>query len=224
MNGEEKETRLQQELAHLRARLLLMCATVSEAVAEVCAAMDDEDGRRAEAVIAGEAEVDALENEIDALIFSLLVRNQPVAQDLRFVVASLRLVIDLERIGDEAASIAGRLLAPSGLLPAPLREGIRPLADMAADFYRKAVEAFRAGNAELALELSRSDDRSAKMEEEATQRVMDYIVSADKDAEQPRAEMRAILICRSLSRICRRAANMGAHTYFIAWGINLKHA
>ena len=112
-----KETQLQQGLTQLRTRLLVMGAAVGIAVDEACAALESGNTGRAIAVVDGDAAINALENEIDEMALSLLVRNQPMAQDLRMVVGALRMVIDLERIGDEAAGIAERSIILREKLP-----------------------------------------------------------------------------------------------------------
>ena len=92
---------LQQLLVSLRTRLLVMCASVGIALEDAGKAMAAGDPGRAASVIENDAAIDALENEIDEMALQLLARTQPVARDLRFVVSALRMVVDLERIGDE---------------------------------------------------------------------------------------------------------------------------
>jgi phosphate transport system protein len=221
MNG--KETQLQQALIHLRTRLLVMAATVGIAVDDACAALTAADTERAYAVVDGDSVVDALENEIDEAALSLLVRYQPVAQDLRLVVAAQRIVIDLERIGDEAVSIADRVLSLREPLPEPAVKSVSFLAHSANDLYKKAVDAFREGNSRAALELCRGDEESSRTEARALGRIMDSFSSDGKKIGQSYAGMHSILICRSLNRICRRAANIAEHTYFTVEGVNMRH-
>ncbi len=195
------------------------------AVDEACSALAAGNMGRASAVVDGDAAINALETEIDDMALSLLVRNQPVAQDLRFTVAALRMVIDLERIGDEAASIAERALILHGPLPDPILEAVNVLMEEAKSLYKRAVETFREADPEKALALCRSDDESTQMEVRALQHIMDYFcLSAAGQDGQPYAGMHGILICRALNRICRRSANIAEHTYFILQGVNMKHA
>ena len=95
-----------QAIAGLRTRLLVMSAAVGIALDESFRALDERSPARAAAVIDGDNVIDDLEDEIDEQALCLLARTQPVACDLRFVVGALRMVADLERIGDEAVSIA----------------------------------------------------------------------------------------------------------------------
>jgi phosphate transport system protein len=222
-----KETQLEHGISRLRTRLLVMCVAVGIAVDEACDALADGNMGKAGAVVDGDAAVNALENEIDEMALSILVRNQPVAQDLRIVVAALRMVIDLERIGDEAVSIAERAIILHEALPLPVMDAVAALTAAAKALYARAVGAFRGLDAEAALSLCRSDDESTQVEVAALQRIMDYFCLETGAGEAGQsgayAGMHGILICRALNRICRRAANIAEHTYFIAKGVNIKH-
>ena len=224
MNG--KETQLQQMLTQVRTKLLVMAAAVGISLDEANEALRSGNVGRATAVVDGDADINAMETEIDAMALSLLARNQPVAHDLRFVVAALRMVIDLERIGDEAVSIAERTIILQELLPAPVDKAVSDLMEAARNVYRQAVDAFRQGDAEAALALARNDEESTQMEVDALRRIMDHFYGGAESCsgrDQPYAAMHSILICRALNRICRRAANIAEHTYFIAQGVNIKH-
>jgi phosphate transport system protein len=224
-----KESQLEQNIAALRTRLLVMCASVGIALDEACDALTSGNEEKACAVVDGDSAINALENDIDETALSILVRNQPVARDLRFVVASLRMVIDLERIGDEAASIAERVPILHEALPGPVMNAIYPLMAAAKKSYKQAVAAFRTLDSDKALTLCRSDDESTQEEVKALQGIMDYFCDyfcLDREANIDKKSytgLHGILICHSLNRICRRAANIAEHTYFIAQGVNIKH-
>ncbi|MDR2818962.1 MAG: phosphate signaling complex protein PhoU [Desulfovibrio sp.] len=221
----DKETQLQHGITRLRTRLLVMCATVGIAVDDACSALATGNMGRAGAVIDGEMAVNALETEIDEMALTLLVRHQPVAQDLRFIVAALRMVIDLERIGDEAVNIAERAIIVHERLPEPVLSVVSPLMAAASGGYKKSVEALRLGDGAKALDLCRSDDENTQIEVQALHRIVDYFCpNGDKaQGNQAYIGMNGILICRSLNRICRRSANIAEQTYFIAEGANIKH-
>ena len=222
---QEKETQLQQMLTQLRTKLLMMGAAVGIALDEACNAMEEGNEVRAAEVVDGDAAINAMENEIDELALSLLVRNQPVAQDLRFVIGALRMVIDLERIGDEAASIAERTVTMETPLPKEVMDAVGLLMRSAITMYVQAMDAFRKANKEEALGLCRVDDDIAQQEVAALHRVMEYFCG-DPDGQRKAMSyegMNGILICRSLNRICRRCSNIAEHTYFIVEGVNIKH-
>ncbi|MDR3358752.1 MAG: phosphate signaling complex protein PhoU [Desulfovibrio sp.] len=220
----EKKTQLQKGIAQLRSHFLVMCATVGIAVDDACTALTTGNLGRAGAVVDGDAAVDALENEIDEMALSLLARYQPVAYDLRFIVGTLRMVVDLERIGDEAVCIAERAIVLHELLPEPVLTAVNSLMTMATANYRKAVESFCTADIGQALAICRSEDETTQMEVAALHRIMDCFCSdGGGDGGRSYMGMHGILICRSLTRICRRLSNIAEQTYFIAKGVNIKH-
>ena len=221
----EQETQLQQMLTKLRTKLLMMGAAVGIALDEACAALEEGNAVRAAEVVDGDAAVNAMENEINELALSLLVRNQPVAQDLRFVVGALRMVIDLERIGDEAASIAERALAMEMPLSREVLEAAGPLMRSAITMYTQAMDGFRTADNDAALRLCRVDATIAGQEMAALRKVMEFFCGK-RDGEGKGVGLEGvngILMCRSLNRICRRCSNIAEHTYFIVEGANIKH-
>ena len=221
----EKTTQLQQMLAQLRTKLLMMGAAVGIALEGACSALETGNTGRAAAVVDGDATINAMENEIDELALSILVRNQPVAHDLRFVVGGLRMVIDLERIGDEAASIAERTIIMEEALPQGVMEATGLLMRSAITMYTQAMDAFKTAGKEQALRLCRVDDEISQQEVTALHRVMEYFCAKEDGRSNGLSYggMNGILVCRSLSRVCRRCSNIAEHTYFIEEGVNIKH-
>ena len=184
---------LQQLLATLRTRLLVMAASVGIALEEAGKALAANDPGRATAVMENDAAIDALENEIDEMALQLLARTQPVAGDLRFVVSALRMVVDLERIGDEAVSVA-----------------------------EQAVRIFRENRADEALQCIHGDGEALQCEVRIIQGIMERLSDPTSGLKPPLA-MHIILITRSLTRIWRRSINIAEHVYFISQGESLKH-
>ena len=221
-----KETQLQQGLTQLRTKVLVMSASVGIAVDEACAALQSGNVGRAIAVVDGDRAINALENEIDEMALSLLVRKQPVAHDLRLVVGALRMVIDLERIGDEAASIAERTIILQENLPVPVLDAVSGLIKTAISSYRIAIAAFKDADTQTALAIIENDDECVQREVMALHYIMDRLCLDNDAVRSSRSQlgMHGILICRSLNRICRRSANIAEHVYFITRGVNIKHS
>ena len=213
-----------QMLATLRTRLLVMFAHVGIALDESGKALAQDDAARALAVQEGDAVIDDLENEIDELCLRVMARLQPVAGDLRFVVAALRMVVDLERIGDEAAAIAERVLLLHEL---PINEGdMRRLREMFAQAraaYAQASDAFREEDAQAALNLRADEDDALQAEVALLQALMPMPGEDGRVSGDPRAAIHAMLIVRSLTRIWRRSVNIAEQIYFMRHGASLKH-
>lgn len=218
----KQETHLEQMLVSLRTRLLVMCASTGIAFENACTALVTRNVGAATAVMEGDSIVDALENEIDAKALSLLARTQPVARDLRFVISTLRMAVDLERIGDEAQSIAERTIVMQDLPPSPVMDEVKGFIAVAQKAYNNAVTAFREGNAQLALEVCRDDDDGNQMEVHILQNIMNHL-TANPPRINPYVAMHIILITRSVGRVWGRASNIAEHAYFTVEGVSLKH-
>ena len=214
----------QHMLATLRTRLLVMYAQVDIALEEAARSYEKGEAVRAIAVCDGDTAIDALENEIDELCLRLMARIKPVAGDLRFVVAALRMVVDLERIGDEAAAIAERVLLLHEL---PINEeDMRRLREMFAQAraaYAQASDAFREEDAQAALNLRADEDDALQAEVALLQALMPMPGEDGRVSGDPRAAIHAMLIVRSLTRIWRRSANIAEQIYFMRHGASLKH-
>ena len=219
-----QETHLQSQMEQLRTRLLIMCVTVEEVVANACTAFCDGNVELAHAVIDADSGIDALENEVDEMALCLMARSQPVARDLRFIVSALRMAIDLERIGDEAVAIAERALLFREMSKLPAIDLKRQMISMAQNALHDAIVAFREEDVPLALKVCRGQDDIVQLEVHLLQKVMlDLAGMADRIDTAGWAALHAILIARSLSRIFGRASNIAEHCYFMKQGVSIKH-
>jgi len=219
-----QETHLHSLLEELRTRLLVMCVCVEEVVANACTALDENNVQLANTVISADNGIDALENEVDEMALSLIARSQPVARDLRFVVSTLRMVVDLERVGDEAAHIAERVLLLQDSPRPPAFDVMRRMMELSRKALHEAIAAFREEDVPLALQVCRSKDDIAQLEVLLLQKVMQNLAEIARgkgDAGWP--TLHAILIARSLSRISGRASNIAEHCYFMKRGVSIKH-
>jgi phosphate transport system protein len=140
--------------------LVEMNAVVNAAMARATTALLDADLALAEQVISADGKIDAVRDELEGKSFDLLARQQPVAGDLRIIVTSLRMVADLERMGDLALHIAkvARMRYPSSAVPAELRETIREMGWIAERIAGKAGDALAGKDVALAEELESDDD------------------------------------------------------------------
>jgi len=214
------ETHSQQLLAQLRTRLLVMGATARIALEHATQALVEGNAAKAQSVVENDHVIDALEREIDAQSLNILIRTQPMAGDLRLVVGALRMVIDLERIGDEAAAIAGRMLLSPRTLWTSMALANEKMISFAQKLLNDALAAFQEQNADASLALCRLNDEITQ-EEMAIFESICHMAPVAGSEENP--AIPSILIYRSLSRICHRAFNLAEHTCFIVTGENIKH-
>ena len=150
--------RFDQQLETLHQELIGMGAMCQEAIAAGAAALLDHDPAMAEVAIAREVEIDRQEREIESLCMRLLLQQQPVARDLRTVSSALKMIGDMERIGDQAADIAeiSRHLSPGCPLPGQIH--IRDMAQAAARMVDGSVDAFVKKDLQAAQDVIQYDD------------------------------------------------------------------
>ena len=148
------------ELAQLGDDLVTMSRLVETAVSTAGTALLTADLTLAESVIAGDAAIDALEGQIDERCIQILVKQQPVARDLRIVVTALRMTASLERMGDLAQHIAAvaRLRYPANAVPGPMAHTFAEMVDAAVRVARRTTTLLETHDLELAAQIEADDD------------------------------------------------------------------
>ncbi|OUC93930.1 phosphate signaling complex protein PhoU [Streptosporangium minutum] len=149
-----------EELDALTDRLVEMTRLVRSAISRATTALLDSDLQLAESVISHDEEVDRIFSEIEASIFDLMARQQPVAVDLRTIVVALRMGTDLERMGDLAEHVAkvARLRHPESAIPPEIRSTILEMGQIAERLITKTGSCIASRDVESALELEADDD------------------------------------------------------------------
>ncbi len=171
-------------------------------------------------VIALDTLIDQDEVDLHALILRMLALRQPVADDLRFLTSALRLVTDLERIGDEAVNIAERAGGDDGHAKTVVAEDLGRMADGARDMLRAALEAFMQwDDAAAAAVLKRDDEvdtRCAAVIEAMTAWISEH-------APEVQAGYRTICVAKYLERIADHATNIAEEDIFMVRGDDVRH-
>lgn len=210
-----------QELEILRRGVMKMGGLAEEMITEAIAALLEGDTARAQAVIEADDRVNLMEKEIDEQATEILARRQPTASDLRLVMAIIKTVNDLERVGDEAEKIA-RIAIELADLDRP-RNNYYELETMAGhvrSMLRDALDGFARMVPEVALTLYRADEKVDDEYEAILRQYYTYL------AEQPRQTTRiinAIWIARALERIGDHAKNIGEHIFYLVEGKDVRH-
>ncbi|MFI6320919.1 phosphate signaling complex protein PhoU [Nonomuraea sp. NPDC050556] len=166
-----------EELDALTERLVEMTSLTRSAISRATTALLDADLQMAESVISRDAEVNAIFAEIEASIFELMARQQPVAVDLRMVITALRMGTDLERMGDLAKHVAkvARLRHPESAIPNEVRSTILEMGQIAENLVTKAGAVVATRDVDTALELGADDDAMNKLH----RRLFKVILSKD---------------------------------------------
>ena len=214
------ESHLHQMQETLRTRLLTMGTRAEQAVDNACYALVHRDAEMARKVIDGDSEIDAMENEIDEHALSILACAQPVAKDLRFVISTVRMVLDVERIGDQAVHIARRAISLRKRAPSILIGDLESYGARSSMIVHNSMQSFQNNSVEQALEVCLNDADIVLQTEEISRKIIDSVVEQSVDAY---LGMHALLVVRALDRVCHRALNIAEHTYFMVQGENIKH-
>jgi phosphate transport system protein len=212
----------EEELADLQRRLVTMGARCEELIEMACRAMIERDKDLAERVEKADREIDIGEMEIDDLAVRILALRQPAARDLRFLVFALKVVTDLERIGDEASNMAERAaqLAAEGFVIEELQPKVQEMAALTKALVHQALEAFVQGDEALARGVRERDDEVDAMYGEILRGCLEYIKEHPKHVP---AAMCIASTSKYLERIADHATNIAEMVVFVTSGEDVRH-
>ncbi len=213
-------SRFQQGLDELKEKLLRMGGLAEQAIDRATEAYRTRDSKYCQMVLTGENAINEAEREIDELSLDLLAMQQPMAVDLRFILAVLKINADLERVGDQAVNIAQRVLDLISEPEVQLPVDIPRMADSVSTMVQRALEAFLDGKAEVAEAVLQMDGIVDRMKDEA------FIVLVQKMNNEPsvtRSALNVLLISRNLERIADHATNIAEDVIFWVRGADVRH-
>ena len=210
----------EQELEELKGKLLEMSAQVESAVQRSVSAVTQKDRSAAEQVFRDEARINELQIEIDEFAINLLATQNPVAADLRLVVAALKINTDLERMGDLSVHIAQRALS---LLTEPVIKpmvDIRHMSALVESMVRKSMDAFVSNDADMARSVLASDDAVDSLRTASYHELVSFMEKEPRNIPQA---LDLIGITRSLERIADHSTNIAEGVLFLVKGIDVRH-
>jgi phosphate transport system protein len=211
----------EQELRQLRELVLLMGARVEEMLAQAMRAFVERDIDLAGATIASDRQIDQLEIEIDEHSLRMLARRQPVASDLRFITTTLKLVTDLERIGDLCVNIGERVVELGVEPPLSAAGSVTRIAEAARAMLHDALDAFVAGDAEKARQVI---DRDQAVDSYYAQLFPELVGVMMADPGDVYRATRLQSIAKYLERIADHATNLAEMVVFMVQGKDVRHA
>jgi phosphate transport system protein len=207
-----------QELKRLRNMMTQMGGIVETQVALAADAIVRRDNASATRAVEEDPKVDALEREVEAFVIRLLALRQPVANDLRQIVAALKITGDLERIGDYAANVAKRSIVLSEFsLPYSLA-GFAHMARMVQEQLKSIIDALGENNAEKAVEVWRSDQVVDDIYNAIFRELITYMM---EDARNITPCAHLLFIAKNLERIGDHATNIAENLYYAVTGETL---
>ncbi len=215
---------LQAEIRKLQQKALRLSALTEEAVRQSIYAAEKGDAALARSVILGDRKIDEAEVELEEDCLKVLALYQPVAVDLRILVALLKINNDLERIGDYSVSIAKRAvrLADFAVAPGDVHPNFSPLVNMVLTSFRKALDAFIAMDSDAARVICRSEDEIEAVRKSVTKDLTEAIrLSSDQTVIDTALEY--LRIARSLERISEHAINIAEDIVYMVDGVVIRH-
>lgn len=207
----------QNELDAIFTDLAAMCRKVERAVADATAALMNADAEVAERVISADVAVDEARDALELKAYDLIALQQPVAGDLRVIVAALRMVSELERMGDLSVHIAkvARLRVPDHAIPEPLRDLFTAMADIAKDMTERARDIILTRDVEAAIALGRDDEEMDEL------RRRSFTEMLERDWEHGiESAVDVALLGRYFERISDHAVSVANRVVFVVTGHN----
>ena len=203
-----------EQIAHLGEEMIAMGALVEHTIEDACEALRLGDVVRARRIMEGDREVDRKEREIEALCLHLLLQQQPVARDLRQISSALKMITDMERIGDQAADISEIVTVMDLTQPRPGHFSV--MAHAAVDMVHRAIDAYVRQDVELARQVMESDD---VVDELFDQVKGDLAVLLRENAERSGSVLDMLMIAKYFERIGDHAVNIAEWVAYSVTGL-----
>ncbi len=209
------------EMEELNELLLRMGALVESSIRRSVQSLVDRDKELAKAVLRDEPTINQMQVEVDARATRVLALNQPVARDLRFLTATLKINTDLERMGDLAVNIAERTIALLNRPPVKPLEDIPKMASLVQDMLLKSLDAFVKVDAELAQTICPADNEVDALRDKVYTELVEFM---QRDPATVPAAVDLIFVARNLERIADHATNIAEDVIFLAKGVDFRRA
>jgi phosphate transport system protein len=209
-----------EELDGLKQTLLAMGGLVEDQIRRAMQALLERDDVIAQDVIDRDRQVNTYDVEVDEQCVNLLALHQPAASDLRFITTAMKIVTDLERIGDQAVNIAQRALELNREPQLKPYIDLPRMADRAQRMVKESLDAFVAGDTALARQVCAADAEVDALKEQIFRELLTFMM------EDPRTVSRAIrviLISRFMERVADHATNIAEMVIYLVEGKMVRH-
>jgi phosphate transport system protein len=209
-----------EELEALKQTLLAMGGLVEDQIRRVMRALLERDDALAQEVIDRDQQVNAYDVEVDETCVSLLALHQPTAGDLRFITTAMKIVTDLERIGDQAVNIAQRVLELNREPQLKPYIDLPRMAEKAQQMVKESLDAFVARDTALARKVCAEDADVDALKEQLFRELLTFMMEDPKTI--PRA-IRLILISRFMERVADHATNIAEMVIYLVDAKMVRH-
>jgi phosphate transport system protein len=220
--GKEKgmETHFHKELQELKEDLLKMAALVEEAISTAVLSLVRRDSDLARKTFEGEDQINRMEIDIEDTCLKLLALRHPMAADLRFITSAMKIITDLERMGDQAVNIAERAISLNQEPQLKPYIDIPKMAEIAQSMVKDVLDAFVNSDSKLARSVCERDDLVDGLNDQVFRELLTYMISDPRNITR---SVHLMIVCRCLERIADHATNIGEDVIFMIDALVIKH-
>ncbi len=211
---------VQRQISNLKQKILFVGTLVEEATAKSISALMNRDRNLARTVIEEDDEIDRMEVDVEEEVLKTLALYQPVAADLRFVVAVLKINNDLERMGDLAKNIAKRVLFLTQCERVDLPVEFRTMSTKTQSMVKRSLDALVNSDTALARKVREADDEVDSLRREIQKRIEQQII---ENPQQTECLMRLTSVSRHLERLADMATNIAEDVVYMVDGEIVRH-
>ena len=209
-----------EALASLRNNVLMMAGLTERSLDRAMRGLFERNDNLCLSAIADDEEIDQLEKQMDKDGVDILLRFQPVASDLRRVVSAMKLSSNLERVADQATSIARRARKLNQHPPLPEVDLIRPMHEQAISMFRDGMDAFVREDVDLGRAVVQRDEGLDELNATVNRKLVERMA---QDPEQLRGYLNLIFVARALERVGDHATNMAEEAVYAAAAEDIRH-
>ncbi|WP_274570774.1 phosphate signaling complex protein PhoU [Neisseria leonii] len=220
--SEHISSRFNEELENVRSEVMRMGGLAEQQLNGILAVMQHLETDAFTPIIDGDEALNDLEIQIDDACQTIIARRQPAAGDLRFVMTVIRIIVDLERIGDEIKKIAliGQDLAKHQRATSADLLGVARLARITQGMLRRALDAFARLDADVVIELTETDKI---LDHDYLSQLRSRITYMMEDPRSIGSNIDILFMARSVERIGDHAKNIAEHVVYLTKGIDVRH-
>jgi phosphate transport system protein len=214
------ETHFQRELEELKENLLRMATLIEGAINNAVQSLVKRDSDLAQKSFEGEDRINKFEIAIEDMCLKLLALRQPMAADLRFITSAMKIITDLERIGDQAVNIAERAISLNQEPQLKPYIDIPRMAEIAQSMVKDVLDAFVNRDSKLARSVCERDDLMDGLNDQVFRELLSYMISDPKTIARA---VHLMIVCRCLERIADHATNIAENVIFMVDALVIKH-
>ncbi len=214
------ETHFQKELQELKQDLLKMAALVEGGISDAVQSLVKRDSDLAKKTFEGEDRINGMEIEIEDKCLKLLALRQPMAADLRFITSAMKIITDLERMGDQAVNIAERAISLNQEPQLKPYIDIPKMAEITQSMVRDVLDAFVNRDSTFARSVCERDDLMDSLKDQVFRELLTYMISDPKTITRA---VHLMIVSRCLERIADHATNIAEDVIFMIDALVIKH-